>query len=824
MHTENIFIPRQQQTKAPVQTPHQDDSMDAVSKVLYVVGQWLVVLLGGLIPIFFLPGVPTLLGVNKFLVVAGVALTVLFIQVVLMARQKSVKALLPLSLIFFLGFVIVSFVSAVLSGDVNDSVFGNGFEVHTSAFATIMLLLLFTPLILQGSKRMMLQFMTLFGLASIAVLVHAVTRIFFGPELLSFGAFTVATQSLVGGFNDLAIFAGLTIVLGLITLLLLPLRLVLQGVIALLIAIALLVQVVVDFTHVWGLLIFSSLLAFLFVVSQNRLFVVKGKGEKKITVPTIVAVMSLLTFVVSGFFLIAGESITKNLNDQTNTSYVEVRPSLSATTDILAASYKDEPWLGVGPNRFADAWRQYKSKTINQTIFWDTDFNGGYAFVPTLFITHGLVGGVLFILFNLCYIYFGFRLLTSSTKQDSFWHAVAVMSFVASLYLWTVLYIFVPSAALMFLAALFSGITFATAPALLTDKTVVIPLNTDKQRGIILLGVAILVSLAIAAATYVTVDRYDTAVRLSEGDISSSNIPADDKFHAALAAKAFARMQELAVTTNPTEENRQGFFEASKEALQNGERAIELDATEPTHYAALAEIYANLAAAGVEGALVSAEEALEKARALDPMNPKYLHASAELAWRLGDRGQARAYIEEALTLKNNYTEAMVLLIQIDIDEGNVAKAIETTQSIIRLEPNNPTRYFQLGVLLSSQGNADAAEALYLQALAIDPFYANARYLLALLMVQRGAVEEALSELYIVRETNQNNEQLNLLISRLESGESIDDIVELANLAVRREVPVVDSFNDAVTAPVNEDSDLVVPVNQEFAPEEPSTGE
>lgn len=824
MHTENIFIPRQQQVKAPVESKKQDDVMDPVSKVLHAIGQWLVVILGGLIPVFFLPGAPTLLGVNKFLLVAGVSLLVLFIQVVLMARQKSVKALIPLSLIFFAGFVVASFVSAALSGDISDAIFGNSFEVHTVAFSTIMLLLLFTPLILQGSKRMTLQFMTLFGLASIAVLVHSGIRIFFGPELLSFGAFSVSTQSLIGGFNDLAIFAGLTIVLGLLTLLLLPLRVVLQALIAILIAVALMVQVVVDFTHVWGLLIFSSLLTFLFVVSQKRVFAAKGKGEEKSKIPTVITVMSLLTLLVSGFFLISGESITKDLNEKTNTSYVEVRPSLSATTDILTASYKDEPWLGVGPNRFPDAWREYKSQSINQTIFWDTDFNGGYAFVPTLFITHGLVGGIVFVLFNLCYLYFGFRLLTGGAKQDSFWHALAVISFVASLYLWTVLYIFVPSSALMFLAALFTGVTFATAPALLTDKVAIIPLNTDKQRGAVLLGTGLLATLAIVVISVVIFDRYETVVRLSEGDVTTSNVPADDEFHAALAAKSFSRMQELAITQNPTEENQQGFFDSSKEALLNANRAIELDKTEPSHYAALGEIYANLAAAGVEGALTSAEEALEKARVLDPMNPKYLHASAELAWRLGDRERARTLITEALNLKENYTEAMVLLTQIDIDAGDVAKAIETTQSIIRLEPNNPTRYFQLGVLLSSQGNADAAESLYRQALVIDSNYANARYLLALLLVQKGAVEEALSELYVVRETNQNNEQLNLLISRLESGEDIDDIVELANLAVRREVPTVDTFNDAITAPVNEDSDLVVPVNQEFSPEETEVSE
>lgn len=813
MQTDNIFIPRQQQNQNIVKDETVTPPSDATSIILRSIAQWLLILVGVLLPIFFVPGVPNLLGVHKIMLVVGIGLFILAIQSVLMVRSTSVKAVIPISLLLFAAMVVVAFVSAALSNDVHDAIFGDAFEVHTAMFFGTMLLLMFVPLVIQGSKSMLLRFMTLFGLASTALLVHAVTRIWFGADVLSFGAFTAVTQTIVGGFNDLAIFAGLVTILGLMILLLLPLRRMLQIILSFLILLSVFVQVVVDFTHVWGVLVFSSLLMLLFIISRDRL-VVRQKEQIR---PAAISIMTVVVLVASLFFMFAGDGVTRAINERTGTSYVEVRPSLSTTLEVMTASYQDTPWFGVGPNRFTDIWRFHKNPSINETIFWDTDFNGGYGFVPTLFVTIGLLGGGLFVLFHLSYLFFGIRLLINGGKQDSFWYSIALISFVASLYLWVTAYLFVPSATLLLLAALFTGLTFATATSLITQKVAIIPLNTNPQRGTVLLSTSLLLVIATLIVGVVIADQYHAIRSIVTNAISADDVIVDDRYYAALAVQSLATMQELSVTSDPNEETQLAFFEASKAAIQNASMAVELDTTDPANHSLLGLIYGSLAITGVDGALANAEQAFARARQYDPLNPKYIQSLSELTLRLGDVDRARAYAEEALKLKSNYTDAMVVLIQTDLVNKDIDQAIATTESIIRLEPNNPTRYFQLGVLQVSAGNNEAAEVAYRQAVALDPTYANARYLLALLLIDKGDVQNALNELYVVRNTNTENEPLLTLIERLESGESIEDIAELTNLAVQRAAPAIDPTNDAVTVPEGTDSDLVVPINQELEP-------
>ena len=131
---------------------------------------------------------------------------------------------------------------------------------------------------------------------------------------------------------------------------------------------------------------------------------------------------------------------------------------------------------------------------------------------------------------------------------------------------------------------------------------------------------------------------------------------------------------------------------------------------------------------------------------------------------------ARTEIDAALALKSNYTQALLLLAQLEINEGNTELAIATTRNIIQLEPNNPTRYLQLGVLLTANENFVEAVAAYREALMIDPYHANARYLLALIYLNNDQTEVALQELKLVQSTNQDNVELKDLIGQIEAGE------------------------------------------------------
>jgi tetratricopeptide (TPR) repeat protein len=238
---------------------------------------------------------------------------------------------------------------------------------------------------------------------------------------------------------------------------------------------------------------------------------------------------------------------------------------------------------------------------------------------------------------------------------------------------------------------------------------------------------------------------------------------------------------------------------------------VQADPTNPDNHAVLAGLYSTLAAAGFEGAATRAVSSLETAQQLDPSNPTYKLIAAQMALRAGDIELARAEIAASLKLKRNYTQALYLSAQLDISQGNVASAISTTQAIIALEPNNPTRYFQLGVLFSSNDNVQQAITAFQAAIVRDPEYANARYFLALAYVNNNQTDLALEQLEIVRQTNQENEELAALIAQIESGE----IVTIPNSSI--DAPVSDSVvppgtNPTVPSGQDIDSDLVTPVN------------
>lgn len=165
----------------------------------------------------------------------------------------------------------------------------------------------------------------------------------------------------------------------------------------------------------------------------------------------------------------------------------------------------------------------------------------------------------------------------------------------------------------------------------------------------------------------------------------------------------------------------------------------------------------------------------------------------------------------AIAIKNNYTPALFLLSQIEIQLGNTEQAITTTRAIIRMEPENPTRYFQLGLLLSANGETEAAIDAFESAIARNDEYANARYLLAIAYAEQGRFEEALAQLRVVEETNPENENLLNLIAQLEAGE----VPELATSTVTTPVeePDTDPAEGLNAESVPDDTALVESINQ-----------
>lgn len=806
---------------------------DKVGKMLIKAAQYIVVILAFLTPLLFVPGLNGMLGFGKTFFALSLSLLIVTILSLSVLRFKRTKTVLPLPLLFFYIIVGVAAISAFLSGDVRDAVRGSLIEPQTVTFLAVMALLMTVTLVLQSSKRMTLFTMMAFAASAGVLFVYNAIRFIFGP-VLDLGTFTATTSSPIGGLNDLAVYAGIIVVVCLITMLQLPLKRWMTLVLALLVFLALTVLAVANFFTLWLIVGFFALLFLIYALSRDTLFNDDVAGETP-KVSLAVILVTLMVCICSVLFVVAGDYVGSRVNAITGVSYIEVRPSLEATADVLRSVYQEDILLGTGPNRFGDAWRLYKDRAINETTFWNIDFNAGYGLVPTLFVTLGLLGGLAIVAFHLSYLYLGYRTLLRNDSQDPFWYYIATTSFATVIILWGISYMYVPGAGVLLVTAIFTGLSFVSYGALVYHAPKSIQLASSRRRGLFLMGIAVVVIVLSVTVLFAVARQFSAQVMFANATGSDTiaafetsvqnayNSYPDDRFLLALGQIKTSQLQALLGESEPDESDQTRFASLAQQSIALANEAVFRDPSSPAGFRALAEVYAILNTAGVAGASESVLANIDEAENRDPLNPSYSLSRGFIAAQAGDYEAAKDEIAQAVALKNNYTAAFFLLSQVAVQEGNVEQAIAATEQVVLFEPSNPVRYYQLGLLLAANEQFDDAVESYQQALEIDPGYANARYMLALAYASQGDREAALIELRQVQETNSENENLNAIILELETGGTI------INDSLNFETPVDEASNietegDVVTADELPETDLISPVNAEPSQAQPPAQE
>jgi len=583
---------------------------------------------------------------------------------------------------------------------------------------------------------------------------------------------------------------------------------------------------VINFFNIWVLVGFFALLILVYQITRDSLFGSRTKTDG--TRYLVLLATAALVCVVSAVFIIAGDYVGQKISRLTNVNYVEVRPSFEATLGIAKQVYENNAMFGVGANRFADAWRMYKDQSINNTLFWDTDFYAGSGYVPAIFVTTGLLGGILLVAFHLGLLYLGYRMLIKTEKYDSYWYYLGVVSLTASAFIWLMSYLYVPGTAILLLGALFTGLVFVSAGALLPSIAKNVPLVTSRQRGFLVMSLVIVLIVASVGILFSVSKQYLAEAGFAKAQVMAKSIDEfdvrtqdayrlypDDRFMAARARVYLTKLNSLLTVEKPTEEQQREVISAAEKALTSIQQAVQDDPTDPDNYMITAGVYSALAVlAGTNNeqrkvAEERAVAALDRAKELDPKNPGYHLLGAQMYTRLGNREQARSELSKALELKPNFTQALYLSAQLDIADGKVDSAVATTKSIIALEPNNPTRYFQLGVLLASQGDYEEAVLAYKAALGINPQYANARYMLALSLLDLKQPQAALEQLRIVEKTNPDNKELKALIEKVEAGDYEIPKTPTVETPLTENSPTPENVGENINQ-VN--SDLIKPVN------------
>lgn len=750
-------------------------------------------LLALLLPLFFIPSAVVSISMAKgLLLFVSVALLIIFW--VLMTLQRGSMSFPKTWLFVVLGGVaVVYLVASIFSGQMSLSLIGEGFGTDTfmSVFAGVLLVFL-APLVLKAKRDILTVYVatvTSFVLVGLVQLV----RLFAGPDVLTLSTLLSATATLVGKWNDFGIFAGLILLLSILTLEMFPVRKKVVRIFLYIIAVfALFFLVVVQFTPVWYAIGIFFLLLVLYKLSvrvgtntdvQEGEPTTQMKGGMGRQVPALAVGIVILSII----FIVAGGPLETIVTDYFGTAHVEVRPSWGATGEVAADVLRESPLIGVGPNRFSQAWFMHKPDGVNLTAFWAVPFGLGIGFIPTSLVTTGLLGLGGWLIALVMLLLLGVRSIFRRDVGTSGQYLL-LSSFLATLYLWIFLIIYTPGLTLFTLTFIFTGVFLAAVYRMNLLKTAHFSFSEQPLYNFVGALVAVTLLIVVGVGGYAAIARFTGSilhqqgivVAQTTGDIDAAersvrralNFSEQASFYRTLAEIQTGQLGLLLQRDDISPEILRNQFQTLlSNTITSAQRATAIGGDNYRNWMTLGRVYEELVPVGVEGAYDNARETYLRALELYPNGPDILLALARLEARAGNTDNARDFISQALEAKSNYTDAIFLLSQIEVAEGNLAEAIQSVEAATIIEPNNPVVFFQLGLLRYSAGDFAGAASSFEAAVTLNSVYANARYFLGLSYDQLGRRADAIVQFEEVQRLNPDNQEVAFILENLRNDQS-----------------------------------------------------
>ncbi|MBI3305893.1 tetratricopeptide repeat protein [Candidatus Nomurabacteria bacterium] len=654
-----------------------------------------------LLPLFFLPWSNISVEVSKgLLLVAGLAVSIISWG---LARFFDGTIVFPRSRMLAAGggIVLAFLLSALFLKSKQVSLFGTIFDIGTFWFMLAgFLLMLMSSIIFRDQKKAKI---VLFG----AILSGAVVMIFqifhlFAPEFLSLGVLSGKTGNLVGSWNALGIFAGLSALTSLLVVEFFSTTKIEKLVLQILAVISMVVIAAVNYPLVWKLLGISALIIFVYKVSLSSKEKVNeaDSAAQKVYFP----VFSFAIILVSLLFIMSGTFIGSFLPDRLGVQNNEVSPLFGATMGVTGSVLKENPVFGVGPNKFNAAWAMYKPLSVNTDPncygCWDISFSSGSGLLPTFAATTGILGIIALLVFFILFILSGVRSIFSSIRHGADWETMAF--FVLSFYLFVAAFFYSGGAVIFLLALAFAGAFIGLSSSTNPRGEVSISYLNDHRRSFFSILFLVLILIATAALTFTYLERLVsvsyfskavTATEIPEAEVSIGRALAlhqNDLYLRTFAQIYLLKLESLVSKdqTSATDEDKALLQSNLDRAVSGAGAAVAYDETNYLNHLALASVYQRLSAYGVKDAYDKAIEAYTKASTLNPNNPGIKLAMATASFNAKKNEEARNYANAALVLKPDYIDAYIVLSQIAKSEGKNALALEHAQKALALAPAN----------------------------------------------------------------------------------------------------------------------------------------
>lgn len=737
-------------------------------------------LMGTIVAALFVvtPFIPVSFSVTKtFLLAAGTLITfALFI----LARLTRGNIVFPSSVLLGVLWlpVLAYAASAAFSGvSFLGALWGNSFEPDTLGFMAIAASLgTLSALVFRRPEqyRTFLKvgawaFVAMVALEAIILLVGQ-----FAPNVIS------PSFALIGSFSDLASFLGLGVVVLLITSRFLELsvrahRILLAGGL-----IALFLLAVANSSLVWILVALVALGLFVEAVMRRGSksadadldeTVMMEESPLENTEGGRSLVLPLSVLAVSLFFLVGGQ-LGGALAQSLNVNVLNIRPSWQATFDVAQKTYTTAPVFGSGPSTFGVEWLKHRSATLNSTLFWDIDFSSGIGFIPTAFVTTGIVGALAWIVFLGFFIVLGLRMLIVRAAQDPFVQYVAIVSFVSSLYLFVLALFDLPSTVILALAFVFAGIFISTTRYAAQGRQLGVLFSRSPRLGFVIVFSFTILLLSSVVAAYALVERSVATINFARATqaLSGNDLVAADgyvqsaisfapsaDFYQMQARIAGARLAEIVASSTMEKTVAQKEYQnALSVGINAALTATNLNPSSYQNWLTLGGLYAQAVPLGVSGAFDGAKTAYTKAQELNPTNPQIPFILAQLHIANKDTKTAQEDLKAAIALKQDYTAAIFLLSQLEVQDGNVKDALSSALAAAYFAPNDPNVLFQVGILSAAAEDYTGAIAALSAAVSVNPSFANARYFLSAVYAKKGDMKSALEQMQAIAALSSDN--------------------------------------------------------------------
>lgn len=741
-------------------------------------------LLISLLPIFFIP----LLWVT--LVQAKVILIVLLLLVAavtwIAARFVEGSVRIPGSLLLVGGVLIpLAYASSVaFSGIAQISLVGSGVEQDTLAFACILFAALaLSALIFSEGKHSAVKVLRGLSLGALALLVLEIVH-FAIPSLGLGGVIASQTGNAFGNWHEFAIILGFFVLLSLAVRTTAAAAGVWKYLFYLVCAASLGFLVIANFFDVWAVLAVAALVA----LAAESWAARARSGHVAFSWRTHGAWVAVIALAL--FSMVFGSYINNVLPARIKVSHSEVRPSWQGTMGIGGAALTQPASLffGSGPNTFARDWGLYKPASVNQTLFWNADFNTGVGSVPTSFVTTGIFGILAWIVFLVALLWTAARALVRRAHDVPDTLYVAALG-LTSAYLAVFLVLYVPGPALSVSVFLAAGLLVAFARQAGLGRPLFASLGARSVRSIahivalsVFGFVSIVAPLGVARvlASEILLNRGIVIYNETKDTAATSALigqalwvnPSSARAHRSAVQLGLMQLQQMLAQTDAEDEAARAQLQATLEAtIQHGLAAVTINADDYQNWLELAGLYQQLAGVKVEGAYENARAAYQRARMENPSSPVPLFQLGQLELLAGNKEAALQNLSAAAQLKPDFAAAYYAASQIYASMNDLKNALAAAALATRYAPQDPLAWYNAGAIAYTAKDYPNAIVALEQALTLQPNYANAAYVLGLAYYDAGRTADSLKVFETLGALDPGQQVVQNAIRNLRAGKS-----------------------------------------------------